>query len=260
MRADRVRQATNVFAFIVTLVMNALANILPLNGQTTGEISNRFPVLFVPANYAFSIWSVIYLGLFGFVVYQALPSQRANPRLRRIGYLFALSCLFNIGWLLLWHYEFFVLTVVAMSTLLLTLVAIYIALRMDGTPNSTAERWLVWVPFSLYLGWITVATIVNIVTVLYQQGWNGWGISTEAWTIVLLGVGVMIAALFSRHKPDIALVGVLIWAFAAIAVKQSDTPVVAVAAGVAVVIIVVLLVIGIVRGGPRGQLLGAAQK
>jgi hypothetical protein len=251
MRADRLRQTTNIIAFVATLVMNGLAQALPLNGQTTGEISNRYPVLFVPANYVFSIWSLIYLGLFGFVVYQALSSQRTHPRLRRIGYLFALSCLFNIAWLLLWHYEFFVLTIVAMGALLLTLVAIYVVLRMAGKPPSTAERWLVHAPFSLYLGWITVATIVNIVTVLYQQGWNGWGISAGAWTIVLFGVGIVIAALFSRRKPDVAYVGVLIWAFAGIAVKQSDKPLVAVAAGVATVIIATLLVLNLVRGGPR---------
>ena len=94
-RADIVRQAINLVALIVTLIVNYLANALPINGQTTATISDRFPVFFVPAGYVFAIWGVIYLALSAFTVYQALPSQRANPLLRRVGYLFAATCVVN---------------------------------------------------------------------------------------------------------------------------------------------------------------------
>jgi len=167
----------NLLAVIVTIGVNGLANALPLNGQTTGEISDRFQVYFVPAGYVFSIWGLIYLGFTAFAVYQALPAQRDNPRLQRIGYLFALSCLANIAWLFLWHYEIFLLTLVAMVALLLLLVAIYLRLDINRVRVNRAERWLVHIPFSIYLGWITVATIANVTSVLDYLNWSGWGIS-----------------------------------------------------------------------------------
>jgi len=254
MRADRVRQGAVVLALIATVALNALANILPLNGQTTGDIANRYPVRFIPANYVFSIWSLIYVGLIAYAVYQALPRQRTNERLRRTGWLFVLTCVLNSAWLVLWHYEFFILTIPVMVGLFVTLFAIYIALRMRGDPVSVPERLIVFGTFSVYLGWITVALITNIVTVLRQQGWNGFGISAEVWTVVLLVVGVGIAALFTRNKSDVAYVGVLIWAFTGIAVKQRDAPLVVVAAVAATLAIVTLLVIKLLHGGPRGRI------
>ncbi len=258
MRADRVRQGAVVLALFVTVTLNALANILPLNNQTTGDIANRYPVRFIPANYVFSIWSLIYAGLIAYAVYQALPTQRTNERLRRTGWRFVLTCVLNCAWLVLWHYEFFILTIPVMIALFVTLFAIYIALRMRGDSVSGVEQLVVFSTFSVYLGWITVALITNIVTVLYQQGWNGWGISAEVWTVVLLAVGVGIAALFTRNKPDVAYVAVLIWAFAGIAVKQSDAPLVVIAAVVATLVIAALLVITLLRGGPRGRVLQRA--
>jgi hypothetical protein len=253
MRADRVRQGMVVLALVATVALNALANILPLNNQTTGDIANRYPVRFIPANYVFSIWSLIYIGLIAYAVYQALPGQRTNKRLQHTGWLFVLTCVFNSAWLVLWHYEFFILTIPVMIALFATLFAIYVALRRGGDPPSAVERLVVFGTFSVYLGWITVATITNIVTVLYQQGWNGWGISAEAWTVVLLVVGVGIAALFTRNKPDVAYVAVLLWAFAGIAVKQSDAPVVVIAAVVATLAIAALLVVKLLRGGSHGR-------
>ena len=118
MNRNTLRQAVNVVAVIATLIVNGLASALPLNGLTTGEISDRFQVYFVPAGYVFSIWGVIYLGLILFAIYQALPAQRDNPRLARVGYLFVLSCVANTAWLFLWHYEQFAWTILAMLTLL----------------------------------------------------------------------------------------------------------------------------------------------
>src|SRR5512139_1923756 len=99
MSKDTIRQYVNLLSVLLALIVNILASALPLNGQNTGAISDRFQVLFVPAGYVFAIWGLIYIGLIAFGVYQALPSQRENPRLRRVGYLFALSCLANIAWL-----------------------------------------------------------------------------------------------------------------------------------------------------------------
>jgi hypothetical protein len=179
MNRDLVRQIVNVLAVIVTITMNILANALPLNGQNTGDISDRFQVLFVPAGYVFAIWGLIYIGFITFGVYQALPSQRVNPRLRRVGYLFALSCVANIAWLFCWHYNQFALSVVVMLALLGLLIAIYLRLEIGVKSVSTVEKWMVNIPFSVYLGWITVATIANITDLLYYIGWNGWGLAPE---------------------------------------------------------------------------------
>ena len=246
MNRDTVRQIINVVAFLAMVVVNGLATALPLNGQNTGEISDRFRVFFVPAGYVFSIWGVIYLALLGFTVYQAMPSQRENPRLRRIGYLFALSSLANLVWIFLWHYNLFPLTLIVMLGLLACLIAIYLRLDIGRAQVSTVERWLINVPFSIYLGWITVATIANATSLLYYLGWNGFGIDPQVWAIAMLAAGLVIAAWMARSRGDIAYLLVLVWAFAGIGVKQAAAaPVAAVAwenaALVAVLVIAVLL-------------------
>jgi hypothetical protein len=242
---DTLRQVVNVLATIAVIAVNGLANALPINGQTTGEISDRFDVYFVPAGYVFSIWGVIYLALVGFTIYQALPSQRDNPRLRRVGYLYALSCVANIAWLLLWHYEAFELTIVAMATLLLLLIAIYVILGTGRTRVTAAETWLLRVPFSIYLGWITVATIANATSLLDYLNWNGWGIGPEAWAVIMLIAGALIASAVSVTRGDIAYILVIIWAFAGIAIKHSDTTIVAIAAWMTAVIVALTLLVGV---------------
>ncbi|MGD2177053.1 MAG: tryptophan-rich sensory protein [Anaerolineae bacterium] len=244
MRKDAVRQAVNVLALVSTVAVNGLANALPLNGQTTGEISDRFDVYFVPAGYVFSIWGLIYLALGAFTVYQALPSQRDNPRLRRVGYLFVLSCAANVAWLFLWHYEVFPLTLLAMVALLLSLIAIYLRLEIRHTEVSTVERWLVGVPFSIYLGWITVATIANATSLLDYLNWGGWGIRPEIWAVIMLIAGTGIASVVSLTRGDVAYTAVIVWAFAGIAVKHQATPAVATAAWVMTVVVGLIMALG----------------
>lgn len=233
----------NILAVIGTIVVNGLANALPFNGKGTGEISDQFNVFFVPAGYVFSIWGLIYLGLILFAVYQALPAQRDNPRLSQVGLLFVLSCLANIAWLFLWHYERFPLTLVAMFTLLISLIAIYLRLGIGRTAVSPGERWLVQIPFSVYLGWVSVATIANVTDVLDYIKWNGWGIGPEVWAIIMLVVGLALTVAMSLTRGDIAYALVVLWAYVGIAVKQAGTPLVAVSAWVAAGLVVVLIVI-----------------
>ena len=245
MRKDTIRQWANLLAFGAVIVANGLANTLPLNGLTTGEISDRFQVYFVPAGYVFSIWGLIYLGLLIFAVFQALPAQKDNPRLRRMGYLFAASCLANIAWLFLWHYEQFPLTLLAMLLLLVLLVGIYLRLGIGRAKTSSAERWLVHVPFSIYLGWITVATIANVTSLLEYWNWGGWGISDEMWAIIMLVTGGSIASAVNLTRGDIAYMLVIVWAFVGIAVKHTETQAVATAAW-AVTVLMLVLVVGLV--------------
>jgi hypothetical protein len=254
MNRMNIRQWINIIAAVATIVTNVLATTLPLNGQNTGAISDRFAVFFVPAGYVFSIWGLIYLGLMGYAIYQALPSQRKNPRLERIGYWFALSCAANIAWLFLWHYEQFPFTIVAMGLLLLSLLVIYLRLGIGRMPSSGLQKWLVELSFSVYLGWISVATIANATSVLDYLHWNSWGVAPELWAVVLLNVAAVLATLMSYSRGDLAYGLVIAWACVGIAVKQEGTQLVAVTAWVATGWILLALVGGTLRSRQRKPL------
>jgi len=244
---DIVRQVVNVLATIAVIAVNALANALPINGQNTGEISDRFDVYFVPAGYVFAIWGLIYIALIAFATFQALPTQRTNPRLRRVGYLYALSCAANIAWIFLWHYEYFWWTLVAMFTLLVCLILIYLRLRIGRLRVPPTETWFVRVPFSIYLGWITVATVANVTSVLEWAGWDGWGIAEPTWAVIMLVVAALIGVAMSLDRGDVAFVSVIAWAFIGIAVKQSDTALVATTAAFLALLVLLTLVVGVPR-------------
>ena len=249
-KKDIVRQSINVIATLVTLAVNGLANGLPLNGLTTGEISDSFDVFFVPAGYVFSIWGLIYLGLLAFTVYQALPSQRDNPRLRRVGYLYALSGAANSAWIFLWHYQRFPLTLLAMLILLGSLIAVYLRLGIGRTKVSTAERWAVRVPISIYLGWISVATVANATSLLDFLGWGGWGIAPDIWALIMLVVAAGIASVVIFTRREIAYGLVFVWAYVGIALKHTGTLTVSVPAGILAVVIAALIIVQIF---PRGS-------
>ena len=221
MKRDLVRQLITVIAVVATIVVNALANIIPFNGQETGAISDRFAIYFVPAGYVFSIWGLIYIGLIAYAIFQALPSQRDNPRLRKTGYFVIIGCLANCIWLFLWHFEQFPLTLVVMLSLLAMLILIYLGLESGRTNVSAAETWAVRIPFSIYLGWITVATIANVTDVLYYWNWDGFGIQPRDWTLILFAAVLVIAGLMSITRRDVAYNLVVVWALVGIAVKQS---------------------------------------
>ena len=246
MNKNVIRQILVVLATLATIVVNGLANALPINGLGTGEISDMFDVFFVPAGYVFSIWGLIYLGLLAYSVYQALPSQRENAALQKIGYLYIWSSVANIVWLFFWHYLLFPLTLLAMLVILGFLIAIYLRLDIGRTQVSTAEKWLVHVPFSIYLGWITVATIANVTSLLDYLGWNGWGISPQVWAVIMLLAAVVISGIMSFTRGDIAYSLVLIWAFVGIAVKHQGTALVATSAWAVSILVGILLVVGVV--------------
>lgn len=230
MQKDTVRIWLNVVGTVATLLMNGLANALPFNNLTTGEISDSFEVYFVPAGYVFSIWGVIYLFLIAFTVYQALPAQRENPRLRRIGYAYLVSCAANSVWLLFWHYQQFWLTLVTMLILLGSLIFIYLRLGIGQTATARLERWTVDTTFSVYLGWITVATVANGTSLLDYLGWGGWGIAPAVWAVIMLVVATGVALAMSLTRGDVAYIAVIVWAFIGIAVSQADTAIVAASA------------------------------
>lgn len=236
------RQILVALGVLATIVVNVLANALPINGQNTGEISDRFDIYFVPAGYVFSIWGLIYLGLLAFAVYQGLPAQRANPRLEAISGPFLLSCAANIVWIFLWHYNQFPPTLAAMGVLLVSLIGVYLLLGTGRTAAPPAERWMVGVPFSIYLGWITVATVANATQVLFFTRWGAWGISAEVWALIMLGVAAALAGLMTATRRDVAYLAVLVWAFVGIALKHASVPPVAVGAWVASALVALMII------------------
>jgi len=221
----------NLLGFLGTVVVNALANILPINDITTGELSDLYPNLFVPAGLTFAIWGLIYVLLAIFVIYQLIPSVRRDPQkiefVQRIGPLFFISCLANIGWILAWHNQVLPLSLVMMLVLLGCLLAIYVRLNIGKSQAPKAQRYLVHLPFSVYLGWITIATIANVTALLVS---NGWGLDQQqlwAVTVIIVGVAVALSVLFTRKDiyyslvVDWALLGILLKRLSATTLAQS---------------------------------------
>lgn len=257
MNKNIVRQVINAVAIVGAIIINILANALPLNNLSTGEISDSFSVFFVPAGYVFAIWGVIYVGLIAFTIYQALPAQRENPRLVRIGYLPALSAVANATWIFLWHYQQFAATLVAMLVLLASLILTYVRLDIGRVAVSRVERWCVDIPTSIYLGWITVATIANVTTVLSYLGWSGWGISPELWAAIMLVIAAVVTLIVGLTRRDIAYMLVIIWATIGIAVKHAGTPLVATTAWLVAAVVGLTLVYVVWRTSIGGK--GTAQ-
>lgn len=244
------RQVITMIMTIAMITVNALANILPINNQNTGEISDRFEVYFTPAGYVFSIWGLIYIGLIAYSIYQALPAQRTNKTLDDIAPWYWLSSAANIAWIFLWHYNIFYTTIIAMGILLLSLIMIYLRLHNHRTESTPAMKWLVHVPFSIYLGWITVATIANATSLIWLAGFNGFGISAEAWTAIILAVAVIIAAIMGITHADAAYLAVLVWAFIGIAVKHPTVPLVAISAGTAAALVALIALVSLMPKSP----------
>lgn len=242
MGRDRLRQVLTLASYLVTVAVNGAANALPINGQTTASISDRFEVLVIPAGYVFAIWGLIYALLGAFSIDQARPSRATDPTLRRLGYLPALTGVLNTVWLLLFQYEVFVLTVPVMLGLLVSLIAINAVTFADRDHLAGTMRWTVRAPFSVYLGWITVATIANIAQTLKATGFDGFGISPPIVAGGVLLIGLAIAVTFVWRFADSVYGSVIVWAYVGIAVKEAGTPVVpAVALAGATVVVAILL-------------------
>lgn len=247
MPEDRIRQTANLLSVMLALTVNVLASALPLNGQNTGEISDRFQVYFVPAGYVFAIWGIIYLGWIAFTIFQYQPLQQESPRLRQLGYLFALSNLANAAWLFCWHYNLFGLSVLVMLVLLGLLIAGYLRLNVNRSMVSRFEYWSVDVLFSLYLGWITVATVANITDWLYYIRWDGFGIPAQLWAVIMLGVASLLGLAMALNRRDAGYLLVLVWAFIGIAVKQTSAPVVVTSAWMASALMAALALFSLLR-------------
>ena len=222
-RKITIKQILTILVTLITLTFNGLANALPLNGVTTGEISDLFESLFVPAAYVFSIWGLIYLGLIAYTVYQALPAQRDDALLNRIAPYYWVASIANSAWIVLWHYAFYEWTLVAMVTLLISLILAYLEISKARSGFSRLRWWLVQAPFSLYLGWISVATIANFGQILWGSGFafEIGPLAERNLTVVMIFIAVILGLTMLWREKDYIYTGVLVWAFIGIALKQA---------------------------------------
>lgn len=237
-------QLSTIVAILAAIVINALSNFFPLKGLNIGAISNTIlgGVQVTPANYAFAIWGIIYLGLIGFGIYQALPAQRYNPHLLKLRAPIIWASIFQIIWVYLFQLQQFWLSVVFMFGILFNLIATYLWSRFENSRVPREEKWLTQIPLSIYLGWISVATIVNVASALYASKWNGWSIDSSTWTVLMILVATGITALIIIRYQDPAFTGVIVWAFVAIAIRQSaQTAILITALGSAIALIALLL-------------------
>lgn len=206
----------NTIALIAVLVVNFLAVQLPINGRTTGELSALYPNLFVPAGFTFSIWGIIYLSLLLWIVYQwwLTISKRSSKLLgqRLVGAWFWINSALNVAWIFAWHYEYPSIALVIMLGLLLSLIQIYRNLGIGLRETSHTERFFMHLPFSLYLGWISVATIANATAVLVYYNFSGWGLPEEFYASIMLIVASILAYFFLNYNIDLFYTLVIIWA------------------------------------------------
>jgi hypothetical protein len=217
-RTEKIRQLLVILATVGVIIINYLGGTGAIGSATVGEISDKYPTLITPAGYAFSIWGLIYLGMILFSVYQALPSQAANPRFFKLRTIYIASCAANCAWIYFWLNERILMATAVIFVLLATLA--FINLSLKGA-NSTAETWLVRVPFGIYFGWLTVATILNVAVALVFVGVETSNTAATAWACVLIVVAAILGVLI-RWKLGIAVYAVTVaWALTAIAVKQS---------------------------------------
>ncbi len=205
--------------YIIMVVMNFLANYLPLNNRSTGKISDDYPNLFAPAGLTFSIWGVIYLLLGSYIAYQFVKKDpKTEELLHKINPLFIGTSIANVLWIFAWHYDYINLSVLIMATLLFLLMKIADIIRKETFKSR--EKLFIWAPFSIYFGWITVATIANITVFLVRIKWNGFGIADFFWTSIILLVGTIIGVLRMRKDANIAYGLVFVWAYLGILLKH----------------------------------------
>ncbi len=243
----RILQIANGFFLIITVIINYLSNTGIFNDNTMASVSARYQNLFTPAGYAFSIWGLIYLGLFAFTIYQArsLFKKNANDEIViKTGWWFVLSCIANCIWVLAWLYEYTGLSVLIMIILLACLLRIVI--NANKLQNDTKIKTFVVWPFSIYTGWICVALVANIAAWLTKMQWDGFGITQTSWAIIMVCTAgsILLFVAWNYVLPGFSLVGV--WALVAISVADWNKA--HLIAQAAIVVSIILLVSFVLQG------------
>lgn len=256
-RAINIFRIANLIGIISVLMVNTLAVTLPINGKSTGELSDQYPNLFVPAGITFSIWSIIYLLLIGFIVHQfnpwSYPAARRHTMetISKTGWLFCISCLANAGWILAWHYEQVGFSVCIMLLLIASLIGITLRNSIFTLNQGWRHNLFVQIPFSIYLGWITIATIANITAWLTFHQWNRWGFTEVKWTIWMIQAGTIITILMVMRRNNLYFAAVVLWAFYGIIRKRQEAGAVAgqPVINMCVMAMLIIVVISIIKLG-----------
>lgn len=246
-------QVGNLAAFVAVIVVNSLAGGTRLvGGRNTADVSAAYPTLITPAGFTFSIWGVIYALLAAFIVFQLMPRHRRDRFNARVGYFFILSSLFNITWLFLWQYEYIVASVPLIFALLATLVVIYLRLDIGKARVALGERLFVHLPISVYLGWITIASIADVSSAVVSVGWGGFGLAPSTWAqmAVIVALGTTLVVLGARR--DVAYGSVVVWALVGVTANQLEHPEVTFVTGASAIIVIaaIFLLLLTNRWGP----------
>ena len=244
------RAALVAAAFVLMISVNALANILPIGGQTTGAISDRYVSMFTPAGFTFSIWGVIYSGLLAFVIVQALPRFRQDASLARMDMPFVLNGLFNAAWIVAWHYEQLALSMVIMLGLLGTLIVLH---REAQGQSGLLWKLAVLYPVSVYFAWVCMATLANISILQSAWGWNDALMDEQIWTFLKLAIALTVTAFVYLRYRNVAFVIVVAWASWGIQANQPEDSLVQTAALVCFFLCVAAVLVHIV-----GRVMGVA--
>jgi hypothetical protein len=247
----------NLIFFAGMITVNALANILPINGLTTGELSAFYPNLFVPAGLTFSIWGLIYILLFMYVIFALIMSLKGTISgilTFKSQVTFALTCLFNAIWIFMWHYKLIVWSEILMLSLLIALIFLFVQTRRT-CGNGWKNCLFIKIPVQVYLGWITVATIANSTALLVAKNWGAWGIADNVWTITMILIGAAVTVVMLWRHRTIAYALVVIWAYTGIIIKRTTAdiqyPDIIFTAALAMGIILVLIIYALIRKTPE---------
>ena len=222
-RKQKMLALLNLIGFLLMIGMNFLANYLPINNKTTGELSDLYPNLFVPAGFTFAIWGIIYLLLLIFIIFQlnrAFQNENQAGFISKIGYWFLISCVANASWILAWHHEKVLLSLVIMLILFFSLITIYYHLDIRTATVTRNEKYMLHMPFSIYFAWINVAIVANMTVFLVDSSWGRFGLSEQFWTILILGFITVITLIFLIRNKDLYFSLVILWAFYGILNKR----------------------------------------
>jgi hypothetical protein len=229
-----------ILGFVGTIVVNTLSSLGLINGTTPEFLSDQLENYFVPAGLTFTVWGLIYIGLLAFTIYSTIElfkkKQEEDYFINKMGIEFIIASIANIAWIFLWHYQaagnfMVVFSLIAMLVLLASLLTMYIRLKVGKEDVSAKEKWFVHIPISLYLGWITIATVANATAVLVDLEMNkslfaGFWLTEEYWTNLMLIIATIITLLMLYIRKDIAYSLIVIWAFAGIILRRIETTIV----------------------------------
>jgi hypothetical protein len=253
----KTRSVLAIVSMLVVVIVNAMAVLLPINQMSTGAISDLYPNYFVPAGFTFSIWSIIYLFLIAFCGYSAWYAFGKTGTKTKDGFLsellkyFVITCIINCSWIICWHYLQIQLSLLVMLAFLVTLILIYRLILQNRQQLSGPTWFFIQVPFSIYLGWISVATIANATALLVHSGWEGGVISPVSWSSIMMLVATGLGLIFLWQWKDRTYTLVICWALYGIYFKQGEQPLLARTAVIGIVLLLLAMAYQYWRGSKK---------